>query len=338
MADGPKNPEGASQSPDQIVRVNQGENKTAEVNLSDVNGLFSDIGVYNEQFSLGSTMSRLLIGNLEFEHDQQDNNPQTEKPLLGQEKDYQEMKSSALSIIHGNVLDQTGLSLEPVSGKKAVMFGPEGQLGEGEMRLNISNKDRFLSFLGALKPEQVENKALKPNLESLSGIFDQQLFDQYNLTEPSDDALRLLGGLGEIVNQYKRLGMEQSVTKLESYLNHARQGDLREYLLINQKGLFSEPGKAFGPADWQKDATPAYLEKRWDEALNTLNMAKENPKAEALYNQLKDHLKNCAQIAAGSISSLSGPSLENKTEFIRILGQVKGQLEQQNPQQPPTVD
>jgi len=337
MADGPTIPEKANASNiEPTVRVNQGENKTAEVNITSVNGLFLDIKKYNDQFSLGAMMSRMLLNNLEFEHDQKRENPQAQQPSLAKEEDYQQMSASALSVIHGSVLDQIGLSLEPVSGKNIKIFGQGEQAGVGEMRLNISNEKRFLSLLSSLKPEQVENRALKPNLESLSDVFSRQIFDQYNLTEPSDEALQLFGGLEKIVAQYKRLGMEQAITRLEIYLTHAKQGDLKEYIAIEQRGLLSEPGKSFGPADWQKDTSPESLEGKWEEALRILDVVKKNPKANALYERLETHLKKCVGIAKENIPSLKYYNVEKKTEFIRILEQAKTQLEDQNPSSAPT--
>lgn len=323
----PSNP-----NPGLIVRVDQGEGKAAEVNILSVNGLFSDINKYNDQFSLGAMMFRSISDNLKLGEVQEAADlTKPQQSFLSKEEEYQQMSSSALLAVHGGVLNQVGLSLEPVSGKTITMYGQGEQAGVGEMRLNISDKNKFTSFLGALKPDQVEGRALRPNLESLSGILAKQVLDQYDLKEPSDEALQLFGGLGKIVDQYKRLGMGQAVTGLETYLAHARQGDLKEYVAIEQRGLFSEPGKSFGPADWQKDSTPDHLEERWGDTLRILSIIKENPKAGNLYKQLEVHLNTCAKVAEESISSLKYYDVQTKAEFARILGQVKIQLEEQKP-------
>ena len=78
----------------------------------------------------------------------------------------------------------------------------------------------------------------------------------------------------KIIDEYKRLGMADAVTKLEDYFNHGMTGDLREYVSIERKGLLSPPGKFFGPADWQIDSSPSYLEARWNEAISILEIAK----------------------------------------------------------------
>lgn len=268
-----------------------------EVNLTAVNHLFTDIAKYNEKFSLGSMMARQIFSIFPMEGDE----PRVPKGPGGEEE-HQQMTASALNIIHQNTLEQIGLSLEPVSGKKATLMGLGEVAGEGEMRANVINRNRFTSFLGALTPEVVETTGLKSGLESLSGVLAQQIFDHYNLQKPSDEMLELFGGLGNIVNEYKRLGMGKKIENLATYLQHARQGDLREFVVIERDGLFSEPGKFFGPADWQMDSTSQGPQERWNRALSILQLAKNNPNARELYEKLGNHLLNCIKIARASTS------------------------------------
>lgn len=283
-----------------------------EVRLATVNHLFADILKYNDQFSLGSMMARQIFSIFPIEGDE----PRTPKGPGGEEE-HQQMTASALNMIHQNTLEQIGLSLEPVSGKTGTLMGLGETAGEGQMRINIADRNRFTSFLDALSPELVEKTGLKPNLESLSGILAQQIFDHYNLQKPSDEMLELFGGLGNIVGHYKRLGMKESVENLETFLQHARQGDLREFVAIEKDGLFSEPGKYFGPADWQIDSTSQGLEERWNRALTILQMTKDNPKAHELYQKLSDHLLNCIKIARASTSLPKLHAAESKKVLER---------------------
>ncbi|MEK7616549.1 MAG: hypothetical protein AAB414_00650 [Patescibacteria group bacterium] len=281
-------------TPDQPLTVRiETEREPYEVKIPAVSHLFSDIDRYNQQFSMGAMMARSLFSVVRFEDDDEPRAPDS----LGREEDHQKMTASALAVIHKDTLDKIGLSLEPVSGKGATLMVLGQQAGEGQMRINVSNRNRFVSFLGALEPELVEQTGLKQNLEGLSAVLVQQVLDNYDLQEPTDEALQLLGGLGNIVDQYNRLGMERAVNRLETYLQHARQGDLREYVAIERRALLSEPGQNFGPADWPIDTTPEGLEGRWNEALAILRAAKENPKAHELYQQLADHLTKCIKIA-----------------------------------------
>ncbi len=276
-----------------IIKINIGD-KTEELPVVAVNHLFADIDRHNQQFSMASMMARSIFRHVRFEDE---TNKEPVPASLSGEEDHQQMNASALVVIHKETLNKIGLSLEPVSGKGAVLMYEGEEAGEGEMRINVSNRNRFIPFLEALAPDQVEETGLKPNLESLSKVLSQQVLDHYDLKEPNDEALQLLGGLGKIIDEYKRLGMSKAVTRLETYLNHARQGDLREFVAVENAGLLSEPGKYFGPADWQGDSTPAGLRQRWDEALRVVKTAKANPKAGSLYKQLSEHLIKCIKIA-----------------------------------------
>lgn len=294
-----------------------------KINLAGVNHLFVDISRYNDQFSLGSMMARQIFSIFPTEGDE----PRMPKGPGGEEE-HQQMTASALTIIHQNTLEQMGLSLEPVSGKKATLIGLGEKAGEGEMRINVTNSNRFTSFLGALTPELIETTGLKPNLESLSGVLAQQVFDHYNLQKPNDEMLELFGGLGNIVNQYKRLGMDKAIQGLDTYLQHARQGGLREFVVVEKNGLFSEPGKFFGPADWQKDSTVKGLQERWNQALAILQMTKNNPKAQELYKKLSNHLLDCIKIARADTESLDYFSSETREGLSQVLEESYMQLDE----------
>lgn len=305
------------------VRI-ESDQKSYEVRLAAVNHLFTDISRYNDKFSLGSMMARQIFSTFEPKNEES----QVIKSLRDEEE-HQQMTASALAAIHKDTLAGIGLSLEPVSGKKATMIGPEGAAGEGEMRVNVANRNKFTSFLGALTPELVETTGIKPNLEDLSGILKAQVLDHYDLKKPTDEMLELFGGLGNIVDQYKRLKMAKTVEGLDLYLQHARQGDLREFVAIEKNGLFSEPGKFFGPADWQKDsASPQWLENRWNNALALLQTVKNNPNAQELYSKLQKHLLGCINIARTDKKSFSYYPENTGRELEKVLESVHMKLEE----------
>ncbi len=265
-----------------------------------VNRLFSDIAKYNSNFSVESVFTSsldALLGMVDKDV------PENSNPLSDKKEDQRAM-ASALVIMHSETLDRIGLALEQVSGKTAVLIGFGENIGDGQLRINVSDKNKFLSFLEGLEPKQIEDTGLKPNLETLPGILAQQIRDNYDLKEPNDYALQLLSGFGLIIEQYKRLGMADSVSELEVYLGHAKQGDLREYVAIERNSLLSKPREAFGPADWQRDSTPEYLEKRWTRALKLLSETEANPKAQELHRQLAEHLLDCVKIAIADMQSM----------------------------------
>lgn len=307
-----------------IVRLSI-DNKPTEINLARVRDLFSDVNQFNEQFSMGSMMARMILGHARIEEDKVGDSSRTEN--LKGEEEHQQMSASAMNVIHGDVLNTIGLSLEPVSGKHATIMTGDEKAGEGEMRINVSSRDRFLSFLGALTPENLEESGLKSDLGELPNILAQQVLDHYDLKNPGDEVLQLFGSQGKrIVEEFKRLGMGESVARLERYQDHASQGDLREFIAIQNRSLLAEPGKFFGPADWQTDTTPQGLEQRWGEAIVILEKAKTNPKAQKLSEQLQVHLMSCIRIARGSVGDLDYLSAERKAEFEKILERVELRL------------
>lgn len=324
----PSNIEGQSQniSPEITFSV---ENKPTTVRVNQVNDLFTDIRKFNNQFSMGSMMAQLLRSHLRTPEESS-----APEGLSQVNQEAQMLTASGIHMIHESTIDKLGLDLEPVEGKRAQLLTGGGQaVGEGEMRVNIKDRTKFLGFLHALNPQQVVGSELRENLHSLSNILAQQIYDQYDLQKPSDEALQLFGSLEGIVQEYKRLGIG-GAEGLETYLNHAKQGDLKEWIIIEYQGLLSEPGQYFGPADWQKDATPEYLKGRWDSALEVLRTTQENPKARDLYNQLFSHLARCAKTSLEDLKNLNHWPEGQKPEIERILQEVNQTFE--NPPQSPT--
>lgn len=321
-------PGGPAQLP---VRIELGEGRTEEVIIASVNHLFVDIEHYNRQFSMGSIMARGLISL--FEHDDEVQPGET----IRQENENQGVTASALSAIHQATLNKIGLSLEPVAGGATLMaIGAEAT--SGQMRLNVRDGRRFVSFLHALQPQQIEETGLKLNLESLSEILTLQAL-RGNLTEPTDESLQLIGSMGNIVGEYRRLGMGEAVERLDTYSQHARAGDLREFVAIESSGYLWEPGQYFGPADWERDTTPEMLGEKWDGALNILIMARDNPKAQVLYQQLKNHLAKCAAIARQVVQSQEVNeyyTAERRSEMDGVLEEAEKRLQSITAEQNPT--
>ncbi len=319
--EGPSQPNG----PSSIVKIELGEHRTETVTIPSVNHLFVDIEQYNRQFSMGSIMARGLSSMFKG-WDDEDKIGES----IGKEAEHQQITSEALSVIHQGTLSRIGLSLEPINGG-ATFMGLGQEASSGEMRANVSDGRRFVSFLHALQPDQVQATGLRPNLESLSGVLAAQVLTNYDLRQPSDETLQLFGNLGKIVDEYKRLGMGQSVERLQTYLEHSRQGDLREFVTVERNGYLSEPGHNFGPADWQADSGPESLKNRWGGAIEALRMSKANPKARPLYDQLHSHLLKCVKIARGDMKRLEEEnaysSPETRAEMAKVLEEAHMQIE-----------
>jgi hypothetical protein len=257
--------------------------ETRVVLPSQIKQLFDDISRYNDHFSPGAIAARAFGQGFSVTNEQEN----------------EEINAGLISIKHKNTLESVGLTIESVSGKNDVVLFKEGEmLGNGEIRLNIVDKKRFSGFLEALSKEQVQEQELGVNLETLVGIFCNQIRDNCDFQNMSDEVLTLLSMAGKVVTEFQRLGLEnkENVERLSLYVDHINKRDLKEYLFVQKKGLFSLPG-TFGPADWQIDTTLEGFADKWEDALQTLEMIKDNPNAFELYINLRSHLNNCLELA-----------------------------------------
>lgn len=298
--------------------------------------LISDLDEYNKDNSSGVTLGRFLVSMIDANSqvpeilkniDGTDLGDQIPKTIK-EEEVRRGISGAGLFVSYGSLLNDIGLSLEPVSGKKTVVFSSDGEIGNGEMRINIADGQKFISFLGELKPEMIPDSGLDKALGTISGFLIDQLHDQYNLYKGSNESLEFFGSMGLMIDQYKRLGLSGAANDLEIYYKYLKQGDLRDYILIKNKSLFdSLDGENFGPAHWQRDISPKLLEKKWKEALNILAEVKKNPKAVELYEQLKSHLLASISFSIKEIPGIEYLPSERKTQFFNILSQTKSELE-----------
>lgn len=318
------NPEPSEGKVSPIVIIRNGE-RAVSVQIADINNLFKDIQFYNRQFSLGSQMSSLISGA--FDKREKEKNPEDSvKISSGISDEQQHMSALRLSVVHGDLLKDIGLSLDPVSGKEGIAFFGGKRAESGEMRLSIGNRGQFTAFLKGLMPEQVSKTSLEENLTSLANVLNKQILDNYDLKEPDDETLSFLGSLGTIVAEYKRLGLTSEARKLEEYLIHSGEGNLREFVEIRTNGLMQKPGEGFGPADWVKDSDPKFLTRKWDEALAVLRNASRNPKAHGLHKELLAHLKKCVVIAQKNLEGIKNYTSENKAKLKEILAKAADEL------------
>lgn len=313
-----------------IVKISVG-GKVEEINLLAINHLFSDLKNYNDQFSTGKVITRGLFSMMFDEDDQIGES-------LKKEGEDQQITTSTLSAIHQNTLNKIGLTIEPITGGATFYAGGE-EASAVQMGINIQDRNKFTPFLHALQPVQVQEIGLKPILESLTGKLAAKVLEA-NLNEPSDEVLQLFGGLGKIVDEYKRLGMTPSVKTLETYLEHARQGDLKEFVSIERWNYLSEPGRGRGPEHWDGgDMSPESVAINWDAALNTLVMTRDNTNAQQLYKQLGPHLLSCISIAR---ENLKGYKITEyypqhlKDKIDKVLEEVEERLKSITADQNPT--
>ena len=277
------------------------------INSEDINQLFADIKKYNDQFSPGAMITRSIFSIFEPRTKLGgDKTQETPEEHLDEETKDQQVVAFFVISKHKKLLEKLGLSLKPVAeGATIFVVGDDREAKQVQMMIDVVNKDHFLAFLNELTPEQVESAGLKQNLEKIISTLSQQIVGHYDLVAPEQEAMELFAGMEKIIAAYKRLKINgPALDELEKYLQHGKNGSLREYVAIKQKGLLSPPGESFGPADWQKDSTPAKLEQSWNEAISVLKNTKENPQAIRLYEELSEHLKMCVEMAIKSLESL----------------------------------
>jgi hypothetical protein len=288
-----------------------------KINVDEVEALFEAINKYNLQFTKGA---RALINT-------------EEKPtrlvkstLLKERASSEGLLAINFSYEDQQIVDQIGLKLEPVITDEKKIFASDSTCVDGrELRLNIVDEKKFVSFLGLLGLEQVVNTDIEHNLKDLSKMLTNQILQQFGFSSPTSEGFELLSNMPEIIENYKRLGLADSIEKMEIYLIHIRQGDMKEYVEIEKAGLFLGPDdNDWGPAKWQNDATSRILKDHWGRALEVVKVTGVNPKARELYKKLLNHLKYCAENASQDV--INNPHIEQKSEFLDILEGVKSEL------------
>lgn len=292
--------------------------KATSVAIQDVDALFQDIGAYNRRFSTAGSMFS-IIKTLMDRADREDEEAAPTNATSEIDEQSQQMTAAGLKVLHKATLRNLGLSLEPVSGKASTIYGPEGAVGTGEMRMNIGDRNQFNAFLSALDSGQVNETPLGQHLSSLSSVLEKQVLDNYDLKQPDDATLSFLGSLDNIVGEYRRLGLAEQAARLQEYLEHARAGNLREFVALRNSGLLQEPGDGFGPADWPMDATPDYLKMKWSEAFALLRALRQNPNSHEMYKQLLEHLNKCIGLSQLRLEGLEYVTPERKGEMMERL-------------------
>lgn len=316
MADYSRITEGLLQPNFEKVSAENSDN-IKKVNVDEVVSLFEAINEYNLQFTAGV---RPLI-NAE------------EKPsrlvkskFLKEGSSSEELLAINLSNEDQQIVDQIGLKLEPVIADEKKIFALDGTcVDRRKLRLNIVDEKKFVSFLGLLSPDQVVNTDIKDNLKDLSKMLTSRILQQFGFSTPTNEGFELLGNIPEIIETYKRLGLADSIEKMEIYLTHIRQGDMKEYVEIEKAGLFLGPDDDdWGPAKWQNDATSEILKDHWGRALEVVKAIGVNLKARELHRKLLNHLRYCVDNASQDV--INNPQIKQKSDFLDILEGVKLEL------------
>lgn len=222
-----------------------------------------------------------------------------------------------------------GFEVQVAVGKGFTIYGQGDASPDAQPRLNLTDSEKFVSFLKSLTPEIVEERKLKDALVGVITALNRQVHDTYNFQEVSDAELNLIVSGREILAQYQELQIEAPALEvLKTTLEYASKRCLVEYQLVNNQGLLSPPGQYFGPADWQTDSTVDRLNERWKNALNTLGLVSANSHAHELASTLSAHLKVCVRHAIESLPTLTYWSPQIRASFETILKSAETRLQE----------
>lgn len=294
----------------------------------DTGKLMELVASYNERFSAGRMAGLAFLKGLPDESAGMDLDEQKADSLLTLE----ELKEEAKPI-----LEATGLAL--ASADTNMMIGDDsGDLRVEELRVDIADGSKFVAYLQALEPQTL-TKSQATGLEKIMASVTEQFQKEYDLDSAQDDRiLELMGSLSTIVDEYKHLGsqsymsLSQSVSKLERYLSVARAGYLREYREAEELKL-TEPFDRNGfILRWHIDATPAFLEERWNEVIETLQKISQNKKAEELYEGAAKIAKEALEAALSEVTerskSAKGDDAAYYSGFLGVLNKVRTRLKE----------
>jgi len=165
--------------------------------------------------------------------------------------------------------------------------------GRGRISLNISDRSLFVSFLASLpSPDAGLTERMQCRLIDIFGSLSSQIRWVYDFARADEHFLELLPVLPEIASQQHRLLGELGNDVFEGVLKYERQGCLREYIALLQKGIFSI--RAMGLDTSMAFSTPEEYKKRWKENyFEPVNSLRDNPKAQGL---LKDALVYATEV------------------------------------------
>lgn len=228
-----------------------------------------------------------------------------------------------------------GLGFDFGTDERIIFFGmgdDEGDKGKRpkELRLDLTDAAKFISFLRSLTPEDIDDKAIQHALTATSGILIRQLTKHYDVKKPDDRLIELLGNAESISNELKRLNVNEGVNILDQYLANARQKTLREFVgLRNTQALQKPEVGGFGPSEWHTDMTPELYKARWQAMSEALRDCLKNENAVPLVHEGIHNMINCAETAIKDME-LKLPEQAKESHYAKVwpamLEIARGQL------------
>jgi len=281
-----------------------------ENNLRLLSTLIADIENHNKDHGYGAlwgkTIARGLTGVME---------DQTLDFEKAQEETAREMSASThvnlteLQARHKDTLETIGLDIAHKPSRN------DSENISGEVYIKLSDAEKFLSYLKSLTVTELDRQTVSI-FQSLIKNLEYEIHTRAREGTLADYS-NTFDQLGEISQYFSAVSPELDLTLINTYKKFNDTGRLEEYIIVDQEGLWDEPGLSFGPADWVKDITPEGLKEKWEKALEILNEqeAKQNL---GVAPELREHLLKCITIANDILDTLNwGES--TKVEMRKIL-------------------
>ena len=288
---------------------------------AELGSFLSDLSKYDQQHSQGAWLGTGMAAEFMSAPNEQGEPFDRE----GLEKLHTKISNyltiSDLESRHASMLGSIGLSLESPN--------KEGNIDEnetyisGDMKVNLADRNLYLSFLKQARPEEVSIATKK-----LFGIVAQKLSEQvqewYDLKSPDDNLLELFSGMRNIISEYERIGIGENVKDMKEYLHYSKEGCLREYILARKHKLFDPIGSGFNLSRYQIDSTPeGYLEYWQKNFFDVMDAIKKNKNADSLHNDLLRYAKDCIVYAESDPVVYQLKSTETRTNLRASIAEVK---------------
>ena len=219
-------------------------------------GFIHAVERYNSQFNLGTTLAEILEDRLD----------EAEGISVPRET---KISIEEIESTYESTIALTGIGVERVNMNPII--GPEETTYTSRVGINLQDGNKYVNYLSSLQADEMDDLTIEA-LRVIAENLVIQLCSQYDLSDSNDNRMIDLLSHGRgIVDEYRRIdqegrmGLIDSVSRLDKYIQIAKKGYLREHLAVEGKQLLIPPeDRSFNPAHWQRDITP-------EEAAQTLN-------------------------------------------------------------------
>lgn len=315
-----------------------------ESNLRTFVGLIKDIEQFNRNYSPHSLLGRALQRGLQraISGEDADSLSPRQPTAPGSERHANEifqnyvkcLSSIGLDLVQ-NRLDglKRRLALEPTIDLAKEFLTPPDPYRSQKLEVALVDEERLLRFLRSITSDGVKDVGAADALNSLAHSLSNELLEEYVFQLANGDSKKLaslIKSLSLVVTEFERLDQKSATEELSDYLRRARQGNLREYLQVIDKGLL---GSGFGPHNWHLDSTAEVYRDLWQGAFALIEEINENPRALDLSRTVLSQLKVFADSARNEImDKLRGAEERNEywnrfgPDKLKVLDWVESEL------------